>query len=83
MTAEEKSNTLAEMDRVAELLDKLGVEYERKAPAFILFENSVGQCMAFPSQTYDDKMVVVFESKVRCDTAEELLATCGVMGNED
>lgn len=83
MTAEEKSNTLAEMDRVAELLDKLGVEYEHKVPSFILFENQVGQCMAFPSQTYDDKLVVVYEAKARCATAEELLKVCGVMGDED
>ena len=79
MTIEEKKRTLEEFERVKELLDELGVPYEVSSPHFIAFDNASGDCMVFPSQTYDDKLVVFYQSKARCTKAEEALIACGVM----
>lgn len=79
MTVEEKKSTMRQFERVKELLDKMDVEYEVTMPAFVSFDNQQGACMAFPSQTYDDKLVVVYQKKEWCDTAEDALIACGLM----
>jgi len=66
-----------QMDSLKEMLSGMGVEYEQHAP-FVNFDNGDGECMVFPSLTYDGKLVVRYTRKVWCDTAEEALKACGL-----
>lgn len=79
MTIEQKDNTRQELERMKSLLDELGIEYEVSFPAYLSFSNANGECLAFPSQTYDDKLVIFYQVKEWCDTAEDALIACGVM----
>lgn len=79
MTAQEKSNTLDEFERLGQMLDEMGVEYTLRSPYYLSFDNANGECVAFPSQTYDDKLVVFHQVKEWHDTAEDVLKACGVM----
>lgn len=82
MSIEEKNRTREEFERMKAMLDEMGVDYEVTFPAYLSFTNENGDCMAFPSQTYDDKLVVFYHVKEWCDTAEDALRACGVMPDE-
>lgn len=82
MSIEEKNNTRQEFNRMCALLKEMGVEYEVTFPAYLSFSNENGECRAFPSQTYDDKLVVFYQVKAWCDTAEDALIACGLMGEQ-
>lgn len=79
MTIEQKENTRKELERMKSLLDDLGIDYDVSFPAYLYFSNANGECMVFPSQTHDDKLVIVYPVKKWCDTAEDVLIACGVM----
>lgn len=79
MTIEEKKRALHEFDKLVASLEKMGVEYSLNKPSYVMFDNASGECMAFPSQTYDGKLVVVYQVKERYDTAEEVLKACGLV----
>jgi len=69
-----------EMEKLKELLDKNGIDWEQSGTmSMVSFDGPNGTCFAFPSQTYDGKMCVRFETKAWCDTAEEALKLCGVL----
>lgn len=82
MSAEDKAKALEQYARAKELLDGAGVEYDETHPCFLSFDNKNGQCMLFPSQTHDGKLVVFYQVKEWHDTAEDALASCGVLGEE-
>ena len=69
-----------EMERLKELLDKNGIDWEQSGTmSLVTFDGPNGQCIAFPSQTYDGKMCLSYTTKAWCDTAEEALRLCGVL----
>lgn len=78
MSIEEKEHALREFKKLITQLEKAGVEHSISKPHCVMFDGPHGECMAFPSQTYDGKLVVVFQVKERCDTADEVLEMCGL-----
>ena len=66
-----------QMDRLREALEGLGVPYEKHAP-YVSFDNGDGECWVFPSQTYDDELVVRYAGRVRVKSADEALRACGM-----
>lgn len=79
MTIEQKKNTRQQFERLKARLDEHGIEYEFVAPSRLVFENKHGEVIVFPSQTYDDKLVVYYKVKEWCETAEDVLKACGLM----
>lgn len=71
----------AEMERLKQMLTELGIEWEENGEGtpVVFFKHRYGTCIAFPSQTYDGKMCVRYESKAHVDTADEALRICGVI----
>ena len=82
MTTEQRKQTMVEFELVKAMLDERGIPYEEHNP-FISFNNGDGECWVFPSQTYDEKLAVHFSRKTRCDTAEQALRACGIMGEQE
>lgn len=82
MTTEQRKQTMAEFERVKAMLDERGIPYEGPNP-FISFDNGDVECWVFPSQTYDEKLAVHFSRETRCDTAEQALRVCGIMGEQE
>ena len=80
MSTRDRRRAVDEMERVKELLDKIGIEWEQHTP-FVSFSNGDGECWVFPSQTYDGKLCVRYAGKGWCETAEETLALCGIVGS--
>ena len=67
-----------QMDRLKDQLEGLGIPYEKHAP-YVSFDNGDGECWVFPSQTYDNTLVVRYTKRGRCSTAEEALRLCGMI----
>lgn len=78
MSLQDKERMRREIDRIKRQLDDMGISYEVSHPAYLMFDNASGECMIFPSQTYDDKLVVFHQVKEWCDTAEDALEACGL-----
>ncbi len=79
MTIEQKKEIEREFEKVKQMLDDKGIPYEVHRP-FISFMDMTGnECTVFPSQSYDDKLVVSYRRKKRVDSAEEALRACGVI----
>ena len=81
MTREEKMLTQREFEALKKALTERGIAFEEHDP-FILFSGTFGKCMVFPSQTYDDKLVVKYEAKLRVNTAIDALQVCGIDSDE-
>lgn len=81
MTKEEKMLTQREFEALKKALTERGIAFEEHNP-FILFSGPFGQCMVFPSQTYDDKLVVKYEVKKHVNTAIDVLHACGIDSDE-
>lgn len=75
MTAQEKSKTLAEFERVKELLTESGIEWRQHRP-FIEFQGVHGTCRIWPSQTHDGKLTVTYTGKGWADAAEGAIELC-------
>lgn len=69
------------MERLKSMLTDAGVEWEERGEGtpVVWFRNGYSSCFAFPSQTYDGKMCIHYESKKLVDTADEALRVCGVI----
>lgn len=78
MTIMEKERALREFEKLVSQLEEMGVAHTVREPHSVLFDNENGECMAFPSQTYDGKLVILYQAKERYDTADEVLKACGV-----
>lgn len=79
MTIEQKKETEKEFERVKSILDGMGIAYEVHRPYISFMDDDGNECMVFPSQTYDDKLVVSFRRKERFSNAEDALRACGVI----
>lgn len=82
MSLEEKERAMREFEKLVAWLEEKGVEYSVNEPSYVLFDNVTGECMVFPSQTFDGKLVAVYQVKERHDTAEEVLKACGLITDE-
>lgn len=80
MDAEAIRRTSAEMDRLKAELDRRGIKWRctREGTPVVSFDNEVGECRVFPSQTYEGKLFVSYSTFARCDTADEVLGVCEV-----
>ena len=81
MTKEEKQMAEREFERVKQMLDERGIQYEVHRP-FISFDNGEGETWVFPSQTYGGKLCVRYVKKEWHNNAEDALMACGVFGAE-
>ena len=81
MTKDERLAAEREFERVKEILDGAGIDWEQHSP-YISFDAGKGECWVFPSQSYDGKLFVRYVGTTRVDTAEEAMALCGVIDDE-
>ena len=81
MTVQEKEQAKAEVERLCELLDEKGIQYEVN-DHHVTFQNQYGKCTAYPSQTYDGLLRVTYTTICRCAKAEQALSACGVLEDE-
>lgn len=82
MGHEERGRAREELSRVIEMLDGMGVDYSLSEPYFLSFANATGECMCFPSQTEDGKLVIAYQVRERHDTAEQVLASVGLLAED-
>lgn len=65
-----------------EALDRMG-ERHSDMGAFTTFENDSGECHVFPSFNRPGRLYVSYCATAYCDTVEDVLEVCGLLGGED
>lgn len=75
----------SEMEHIKKLLSGIGVAWEQRGEGtpIVKFNNGIGECWVFPSQTYDGKLCVRFTRKELVETAEDAIMACGVFPYQD
>ena len=71
-----------EVMALREALDGVG-ERHHDMGAFTTFMNDSGECHVFPSLDRPGKFYVSYCAVAYCDTVEDTLRICGLLGDED
>lgn len=69
-----------EMAKLVRTLETRGIDYDI-GEGSVSFEHDGFRCLVFPSVDQNGKLCVSFETIEWCDTAEQALMLCGVVGD--